>query len=167
MQSFLGKAKRVLFLSLANMCSGTHFYAIKRLLLNLAGIPVGEGSCVVGPVHIGTAARLDIGRHTWVGHDCFVEGNGSVAIGDNVDIAPQVVFSTGGHEIGPVERRAGAGARFSQMVCDGTWVGIRCTFVNSVTIGKSSVIAAGAVVVRDVDPDTLVGGVPARVIREL
>lgn len=73
----------------------------------------------------------------------------------------------GGHEIGDTIRRAGAGLTFDQKVCNGSWIGIRCTFVNGVTIGESSVVAAGAVVVRDVEQGTLVGGVPAHVIRRL
>lgn len=167
MQSFLAKGKRILCLKLVNLLSGTHFFKAKRILLNLAGIPVGVGSRVVGPVHIGTSASLRIGVSTWIGHDLFVEGNGRVWIGDSVDIAPHAVFATGGHEIGDTIRRAGAGLTFDQKVCNGSWIGIRCTFVNGVTIGESSVVAAGAVVVRDVEQGTLVGGVPAHVIRRL
>ena len=163
----LNKLKRVVFLSIANVLSGTHFFGAERTLLGLAGIPVGEGTRVVGPVHMGTASSLRIGSGAWVGHDFSEEGNGTVTIGNNVDIAPYAVFSTGGHEITVEERRAGAGASFDQEVADGTWIGIRCTFVNSVTVGKSSVVAAGAVVAKDVEPNTLVGGVPARIIRKL
>jgi len=162
----VSKLKRAVFLCSANMLRGTRFFAAKRWLLCMAGIAVGEGSCVVGPIHIGKAS-LTIGKHSWVGHDLFIEGNGSVSIGDNVDVAPWVVFSTGGHEIGAAQRRAGSGLTFEQRVGDGTWIGIRSLFVNGVTVGDSCVVAGGAVVTSDVAQNTLVGGVPAHVIRRL
>lgn len=97
MSPCLNKLKRVVFLGLANAPSGT-FFGAKRVFLGLAGIPVGEGSRVVGPIHIGTVASLSIGKGTWIGHGLSVEGNGSVLIGDNVDVAPYAVFSTGGRD---------------------------------------------------------------------
>ena len=162
----ISKLKRIVFLSGANMLHGTRCFAAKRFLYRMAGIAVGEGSCVVGPIHIGKA-NLAIGKHTWIGHDLYIEGNGSVSIGDNVDVAPWVVFSTGGHEIGTVRRRAGSGLTFEQRVENGSWIGIRSLFVNDVTVGESCVVAGGAVVAGDVAPNTLVGGIPTHVIRHL
>lgn len=166
MLSMVLKFKRIIFLGSANMMNGTRFFAAKRWLYRMAGISVGEGSCIVGPIHIGKAC-LAIGKHTWVGHDLYIEGNGCVSIGDNVDVAPWVVFSTGGHEIGDACRRAGSGLTFEQKVGNGSWIGIRSLFINNVTVGESCVVAGGAVVTGDIAPNTLVGGVPARVIRRL
>ena len=166
MPSIISKLRRIVCLRSANMLHGTRFFAAKRWLFSMAGIEVGEGSCVVGPIHIGKAS-LTIGKHTWIGHDLYIEGNGSVLIGDNVDVAPWVVFSTGGHEMCAAQRRAGSGLTFEQRVGDGTWIGIRSLFVNGVTVGDSCVVAGGAVVTSDVAQNTLVGGVPAHVIRRL
>ena len=161
------KVRRASLTGLANLLSGTHFFAIKRALLRGAGISVGEGAKVVGPLHIGTEASLAIGAHTWIGHDCSIEGNGSVEIGSNVDIAPFCVFSTGGHSIGTAERRAGVGRVFSQSVGDGSWIGIRSTFVNDVHVGTGCVIAAGSVVVDNIPNNGLAAGVPAVPRRQL
>lgn len=155
------KIKRVVFTGLANTLSGTRFFAAKRTFLRCAGISVGEGAKVVGPLHIGTEATLTIGAHTWIGHDCNIEGNGAVEIGSNVDIAPFCVFSTGGHFIGSAERRAGDGQSFSQSVGDGSWVGIRSVFVNDARVGNGCVVAAGSVVVDEISDNSLAAGVPA------
>ena len=90
-----------------------------------------------------------------------------MTIGDNCDIAPEVTFQTGGHAIGNCQRRAGKGKIFNQSVGDGTWIGGRVTILNETEIGKSCVIAGCACVIGDVPDNSLVGGVPARLIRVL
>ena len=163
----LGKVKRTGFLALANALHGTHFFGAKRILYRKAGIRIGEGSRIVGPIHKGSESKLSIGSNAWVGHDLHIEGNGTVSIGDNVDLAPQCTFATGGHEIGSANRRAGKGKSFSQSVQDGSWVGICSLFVNEAHIGRGCVVAAGSVVVSDVPASTLAGGVPAKPLRTL
>ena len=80
-----------------------------------------------------------------------INGNGNVTIGDNCDIAPEVTFQTGGHEIGDASRRAGKEIICSQRVGNGVWIGGRSTIVGNTTIGDSCVIAACACVVHDVE----------------
>ena len=141
------------------------YFAIKRWLLNSIGISVGKGTKVVGPIVC--TGTLVIGRDCWIGKNLMVNGNGFVTIGDRCDIAPEVTFQTGGHEIGGAQRRAGKGFNATQRVGSGVWIGGRSTIVGDVTIGDSSVIAGCACVVKDVEPNTLVGGVPAKLIRGL
>ena len=141
------------------------YFEKKRRLLNSIGFSIGEGTRVVGPVEC--TGTLEIGENCWVGKNLNVNGNGSVVIGDNCDIAPEVTFQTGGHEIGDSSRRAGKGIVCSQRVGNGVWIGGRSTIVGNTTIGNSSVIAACACVVHDVEDNVLVGGVPAKIIRRL
>ena len=68
---------------------------------------------------------------------------------------------TGSHQTGPSERRAGAGTAKEIVVESGCWIGARVLVLGGVTIGAGSIVAAGAVVTRDVAPNTLVAGVPA------
>ena len=137
----------------------------KRKLLNSIGIVIGEGTKVVGPIECW--GKLIVGKNCWIGKNLKVNGNGTVVIGDNCDIAPEVTFQTGGHEIGAKERRAGKGVVHNQIVGNGVWIGGRTTICNTVSVGDSSVIAGCACVVKDVPSNVLVGGVPAKVIREL
>ncbi len=137
----------------------------KRKLLNSIGFEIGEGTCVVAPIEC--TGTLKVGKNCWIGKNLKVNGNGNVTIGDNCDIAPEVTFQTGGHEIGDASRRAGKGIICSQRVGNGVWIGGRATIIGNTNIGDSSVIAGCACVVHDVEANVFVGGVPAKIIRRL
>lgn len=137
----------------------------KRKLMNRLGHEIGEGTKIVGPIEC--TGVLIVGENCWIGKNFKVNGNGRVIIGNNCDIAPEVTFQTGGHEIGGKERRAGEGLVFTQTVGDGCWIGGRTTILNNTQIGKSCVIAGCACVIKDVPDNSIVGGVPAKIIRSL
>ena len=158
--------KRRFYMHLVNkVFVGTHSFERKRRLLNAIGYSIGEGTKVVGPLIC--TGKLTIGKDCWIGKNFLVNGNGSVTIGDNCDVAPEVTFMTGGHDIGTAERRAGDGRIFHQSVGNGTWIGGRVTVFNDTKIGNSCVIAGCACVIRDIPDNSLAGGVPAKVIRGL
>ena len=137
----------------------------KRRALLVLGYEVGEGTKIVGPIFC--YGKLKIGENCWIGKNFTVNGNGMVVIADNCDIGPEVTFQTGGHTIGNELRRAGEGKIFNQSVGEGTWIGGRATICNETKIGKGCVIAGCACVCNNVEDNTLVGGVPARLIRRL
>ncbi len=137
----------------------------KRRLLNSIGHSIGPGTKVVGPVYC--TGRLVTGRDCWIGKNLVVNGNGTVTLGDRCDVAPEVSFQTGGHRIGSHERRAGEGIIGDVTVGNGCWLGANSTVLAGVRIGDGVVVAACACVNKDVEADTLVGGVPAGVIRKL
>ena len=145
--------------------TGTRFFDIKRTLLNQAGYQIGEGTKIVGPIF--NTGTLCIGRDCWIGRDLTIHGNGMVTIGDCCDIAPGVTFLTGGHQIGTQGRRAGVGETYSIHVGSGTWIGARATILGNITLGDGCVVASMACVNRNIPADTIVGGVPAKIIRSL
>lgn len=101
----------------------------------------------------------------FINSGCCFQDQGGVEIGDNCLIGHQVVFATLNHALDP-ELRAGmypAPIKLGKNV----WVGSHATLLAGVTVGDNSVIAAGAVVTRDVPANTVVGGVPAKVIRHI
>lgn len=134
-------------------------FEMKRKLMIGLGHQIGEGTRIVGPVEC--TGSLIIGRDCWIGKNLKVNGLGTVTIGNNCDIAPEVTFQTGGHKIGNSERRAGEGEIYNQTVGDGTWIGGRTTIIGNVNIGRSCVVAGCSCVIHDVDDNTLVAGVPA------
>ena len=142
-----------------------NFEKKRRLLNQLDNFDIGEGTKIVGPIEV--LGHLKVGRDCWIGKNLNVNGNGSVTIGDRCDLGPEITFQTGGHEIGGPDRRAGEGVVLHQTVGSGTWIGGRSTVLNNVTIGDGCVITGCACVTRDVPPNTLAGGVPAKQIREL
>lgn len=127
------------------------------------GAKVAGGSRVVG------RGCLTIGADSWVGPYglFFTHPEAPITIGARCDIAPEVCFITGTHESGNALRRAGADAARPIRIGDGCWLGTRVTVLAGVSIGDGAIVAAGAVVAGDVEPNTLVGGVPARLIRRL
>ena len=144
---------------------GTRFFDVKRRLMRMAGFEVGKGSKIVGPLLC--TGKLKIGQNSWIGRDLTIHGNGSVEIGDNCDVAPAVMFLTGGHVIGDSHRRAGQGEHYKIRVGNGCWIGARSTLGRNISVGDGALVAACACVMADVVENTLVGGVPAKMIREL
>lgn len=140
-------------------------YEVKRKLLNRIGYNIGEGTKIVGLIY--NTGNLTVGKNCWIGKNFTVNGNGAVMIGDNCDIAPDVVFQTGSHNIGSSERRAGKGYNADITVGNGTWIGVRATILSDVKIGNSCVIAACACVTKNIDDNVLAGGVPAKQIKDL
>ena len=144
----------------------TRFWNIKRLLLKVAGINIGN-SYIVGPIYLGSMINIKIGNGCWLGKDLSMDGDGKIEIEDNVDIAPHVVISTGSHEIGTEARRAGEGVVKKIKIGSGTWIGTNVTIVNDTIIGSGCVIAAGSVVTGDIPDNVLAAGVPAKVKKKL
>lgn len=149
---------------------GTRFFGAKKCLLSIAGIKCGEKTKIVGPLYLGNVADVSFGNNVWVGAGFSVYGNGTVIIGSNVDIAPEVAILTGSHKIAITEnfvRRAGEGIKYQIKISDGCWIGARSTIMGNTVVGRGAVIAAGALVNKNVESDTLYGGVPAKIIRKL
>lgn len=138
---------------------------IKRSLLRWRGFEVGDDTRIVGPLYID--GLISIGKNVFIGKNMRVHGNGHVFVEDNCDIAPEVTFLTGTHEVGLAERRAGTGKTLDIKVGAGTWIGAKTTILPGVVIGKGCVIAAGSLVNRNVLDNTMVAGVPAKVIKNL
>ena len=156
--------KRIVIYLVNHVLSGTRFFTAKRNLLRSIGYEIGENTKVVGPLY--NTGTLCIGANCWIGCNLTVHGNGTVTIGDNCDIAPDVTFLTGGHQIGDHGRRAGNGEVYHIAVGSGVWIGGRATILRNTSIGDGSVIAACACVAKDVPPDTLAVGIPAKVMKE-
>ncbi len=145
--------------------TGRFFFAAKRVVMRLSGNPVGEGTKIVGKIRI--YGTVSIGKNCWINRGFTVHGNGNVHIGNNCDIAPDVIFLTGSHKMGNKERRAGNGETFSIRIGNGCWIGARATLLRNIIVNDGSVDAACACVTKDVPENTLVAGVPAKIIRRL
>lgn len=107
----------------------------------------------------------NVGTAVFINRDVYIRPN--TTIGNRVNIGPFVRLITDAHEVGTAYRRAGAVSYDPITIGDGAWIGASVTVLPGVNIGKGAIVAAGAVVVSDVPPHTLVGGVPAAKIREL
>ena len=140
--------------------AGPKKFEKKNKLLRSIGIEVGEGTKIVGPLYV--SASLSIGKNCWIGRNFEAQGNGTVVIEDNCDIAPDVIINTGGHMVGQEKRRAGDGLTADVVIGSGTWVGLRTTILAGCILGKGDVIAAGSVVTKSTEENSLYAGVPAQ-----
>ena len=147
-----------------NVFAGAYLFEMKRWLLNGIGYSLGEGTKVVGPIYC--AAKLKTGSNCWFGKNLTIHGNGTVELGDNCEIAKDVTFLTGIHEPDSPEH-FNQGEKFSVFVGEGTWIGAGATLGRNVTIGKGCMVLAGSCVLKKMPENTLVGGVPARIVRKV
>lgn len=142
------------------------FAAMRAVLEELTGQEIDPSVRVLPPLHTDGGRRLRFGRNVFVNHNCTAMDFGGIDLGDDVLIGPNVQLISSGHPLDPATRRSSittAPIRIDR----GVWLAAGCTVLQGVTVGEDAVVAAGAVVTRDVAPRTLVAGVPARALREL
>ncbi|QFG69777.1 acyltransferase [Ornithinimicrobium pratense] len=115
----------------------------------------------------GSGRMISLGDRSGLGVDADIHG--PVSIGNDVMMGPRCTILTRNHHIGDVTRpmsTQGFGEYEPVVIEDDVWIGANVTIMPGVTVRTGSVLAAGAVVVRDVPPYTIVGGVPAVVLRD-
>jgi len=140
--------------------------AVRAAWRELTGQTVDESFRLIPPVRSDHGLNIRVGRKVFVNHGCTLNDIGGIDIGDEVMLGPNVSLITSGHPVDPGERTRRITAA-PIVIGRNVWVAAGATVLQGVTVGADSVVAAGAVVTRDVPPATLVAGVPARVIREL
>lgn len=147
----------------------SRLFAARAAFLRLAGIEMHRSVKFCGRGWIYGQGRLIIGEGTWLspGVVFYTHLEAEIQIGERCDLGPGVEFIVGSHEVGTGERRAGNGTARAIVVGNGCWVGAKSVILGGVTIGDGAIIAAGAVVTRDVPAHTLVAGVPAVVKRQM
>lgn len=142
---------------------------IRRCFYNLIGFKVGKGTNVRRNIYI-SSTNISIGSDSFVNQYCkFYSGgkDAKIKIGDRCRIAMEVSFIGITHEIGSAQSRAGADVSYPIKVGNGCWIGARSTILPGVTVGDGCIIAAGSVVNKDCEPNSLYAGVPARKIKDL
>ncbi len=137
---------------------------IVELMSRLTGREVPASFRLFPPFNTDCGKNLRLGERVFVNSGCKFQDQGGIVIGDDVLIGHNVVIATLNHALDP-EHRGDIEPR-PVHIGDKVWIGANATLLPGVTIGEGAVVAAGAVVTKDVAPRTVVGGVPARVIRE-
>lgn len=106
---------------------------------------------------------IDAGKDVFINSGCHFQDQGGIIIEDGSFIGHNVVLATINHDLDPANNRKNHYAPIT--IESHVWIGSSATILPGVTIGKWAVVAAGAVVIKDVPPHTVVGGVPARVLK--
>ena len=136
---------------------------VRRFFYRLAGMKIGSGSTLHTGARFYNPGNISIGSDTIIGEGAVLDGRNRLTIGDHVDFASEVMVYNCQHDVQSEDFHAEGG---EVEIEDYVFIGPRAIVLPGVKIGKGAVVAAGAVVTKDVEPFTIVGGVPAKVIGE-
>lgn len=139
---------------------------VRVIFSELTGQKVDETFCLIPPFYTAGGLEIRVGQNVFINQCCTIYDMGGVDIADLVMIGPNVNIITSGHPLEPAKRRVGIVAKPIKIERN-VWIATAATILGGVTVGENSVVAAGAVVTKDVPANSLVAGVPAKVIRFL
>jgi maltose O-acetyltransferase len=128
---------------------------------------VGKESIIESPFHCVYGQNIYLGDHVFLNVHCALLDCNEIRIGNHVMIGPYVQIYTPAHELQAAPRIAGWEVAKPITIADNVWIGGNAILLPGVTVSENAVVGAGAVVSRDVPPNTVVAGNPARVIRKI
>jgi len=137
----------------------------RDLLSQITGSEIDESVAVFTPLYINYGKNTKIGKNVFINFDCVFLDLGGITIEDNVLIAPKVSLLSEGHPLSPNERQSLVPGHVH--IRKNVWIGAGATILPGVTIGENAVVAAGAVVSKDVPANAVVGGIPAKHIKNI
>ena len=138
---------------------------LRQLFSELIGQAMDEKFGLFPPFYTDYGKNITLGKGVFINEGCCFQDQGGIEIGDNVLIGQQVVIATLNHDLAPDKRANMIPAPVK--IGNNVWIGAHATVLAGVTIGDNAVVAAGAVVTKDVPANTVVGGVPAKIIKKI
>lgn len=135
---------------------------IRTYLGEIIGRPVDESTTVFPPFYTNYGRHITLGRNVFINHACSFLDLGGITIEDGVMLGPRVNILSENHPVEASKRKILIPA--SVVIKKNAWIGAAATILPGVTIGENAVVAAGSVVTKDVPPNSVVAGVPAREI---
>jgi len=150
---------------LVKMNNSSNPTEIRDLLSQITGSEIDKSVDVFTPLYINYGKHTKIGKNVFINFDCTFLDLGGITIEDNVLIAPKVSLLSEGHPVSPQNRHSLMVGHIH--IKKNSWIGAGAIILQGVTIGENSIVAAGAVVSTNVPDNTIVGGIPAKVIKEI
>lgn len=150
----------LMFIHFAGLVPSHH---VRRFFYRVAGMKIGSGSTIHTGAKFYDPGNITIGKDSIIGEGAVLDGRDKIIIGNHVDIASEVMIYNAEHDI----QSEDFGAKTEPVVVeDYVFIGPRAIILPGVKVGKGAVVGAGAVVTKNVDEFSIVGGVPAKVIGE-
>ena len=155
---------RTIQLSVA-LNASTDIDQIRERLSEIIGQQIDKSSTIFTPFHTNFGRHIRLGKNVFINHACTFLDLGGITIEADVLIGPKVSIITENHPTNPNDRKMLD--LKSVLIKRNAWIGANATVLPGVTIGENSVVAAGAVVTKDVPANTVVAGIPAKVIKKM
>lgn len=149
-----------------NQCKPSDTEKQAKIIKKIIGCIKGD-FVITAPFYCDYGSNITIGNNFYANHNCTILDGAKVTFGDNVFIAPNVVFSTAGHAIDAEQRAKGLEIALPITIADNVWIGANVSVLPGVSIGSNTVIGAGSVVNRDIPDGVIAAGAPCKVIRKI
>ncbi len=150
---------------LIQMNNSADIAEIRNLLGQITNSEIDESLALFTPLYINYGKHTRIGKNVFINFGCTFLDLGGITIEDNVLIAPKVSLLSEGHPVSPENRHALMAGHIH--IKKNAWIGAGATILQGVTIGENAVVAAGAVVSKDVPDNAIAGGIPAKIIKTI
>lgn len=137
----------------------------RSILSGIFDQKLDESTTVFPPFTTNFGRFTTIGKNVFINHGCSFLDLGGITIENNVLIGPQVKLVTENHPLDPATRKGLITKPI--LIMQNAWIGAGATILPGVTVGENAVVAAGAVVSKDVPANTVVGGIPAKLIKSI
>lgn len=138
---------------------------VRKVLSKIIGEKIDESTTVLPPFHTNIGKSIQLGKNVFINHACSFLDLGGITIEDEVMIGPRVNITSENHPVDVTSRKTMVPG--TVLIKRNAWIGAAATILPGVMVGENSVVAAGAVATKDVPDNTVVAGVPAKVVKEL
>ena len=145
--------------------TSTDIDQVRKRLGRIIGSTIDKSTRIFPPFHTNCGIFISIGKNVFINHACSFLDIGGITIEDDVLIGPRVSLITENHSLDPADRKTLLLKPI--LIKRNAWIGAAATILPGVTIGENAVVAAGAVVIADVPANTIFGGVPAKLIKQI
>lgn len=145
--------------------SATDTNQIREQLSKIIGSSIDSSTIIFVPFHTNFGKHTSIGKNVFINHGCSFLDLGGITIEDDVLIGPKVSLITENHPVDPSNRKSLDLQKI--VIKKNAWIGAGAIILPGVTVGENSIVAAGAVVNQDVPDNIIVGGVPAKYIKQI
>ena len=145
--------------------TATELDQVRERLSDIIGTRIDESTTIFPPFHTNFGRFIKLGKNVFINHACSFLDIGGITIEDDVQIGPRVNLTSENHPLDPADRKTVILQPI--LIKRNAWIGAGATILPGVTIGENAIVAAGAVVSRDVPPNTVVAGIPAKVVKSI
>jgi acetyltransferase-like isoleucine patch superfamily enzyme len=165
--AFVANTKRAMAITFAiNRLTFDDADEVRALFRELTGRKVDDSFQLIPPFYTACGLEIHVGSRVFINQNCTIYDLAEIRIGDDAMIGPNVSLLSAGHPVAPSQRRAALIGK-PIVIERNVWIAAGATIIGGVTLGENVVVAAASVVTKDVPPNTLVGGNPARVIHSI